>query len=445
MRKTRLRPLRVLVLLAVVASLAGGAGWLLLRAGAGRAAVPASPLLPAAYGVPSPYAVRRDTFPEERQLFLEAARTAWAYVDREYQPATGMVNSVTGYPYATLWDVASGLAALYCAERLGFLPREEYDRRMRRALETLRKMRLYDGAAFNKNYSTRSGAIAGRSDRDTQGAAGGYGWSSTDLGRLLVWLHVIRSTQPEHAEAAEAVVRRLDLSRIVADGYLWGEDVGRSGRKRRYTEGRIPYEQYAAAGFAAWGHRAEKALDLNANAFPITVMDVPLVSDRRGDEHLTSEPIVLMGLELGWTPEMRELALRMLAAQRERHERTGVVTVVSEDAIPRAPHYFYYYNVNLKGRWFAVAVQSSRKPLEGPRWVSAKAAFGWHALLPSEYTKLAVRTVAPARHPGRGWSSGVYEQSLRPTGGENVNTAAVIMEAALYHVQGGPLARPAGR
>ena len=34
-------------------------------------------------------------------------------------------------------SAASGLAALYCGHELNFLPTEEYDRRMRRALQTL--------------------------------------------------------------------------------------------------------------------------------------------------------------------------------------------------------------------------------------------------------------------------------------------------------------------
>ncbi|HEU0016235.1 MAG TPA: DUF3131 domain-containing protein [Longimicrobium sp.] len=385
-----------------------------------------------------------DTQPEDRELFMQAARTAWAYIDREYQPATGLVNSVQGYAYATVWDMASGLAALYSANQLGLLPDDEYDRRMSRALRTLGELRLFEGAAFNKNYRTTTGAVAGRDDRDRRVDERGYGWSAIDIGRMLVWLHVIRRTQPQHAADAEAVARRLDFGKLVEGGYLWGQTVGRNGRSRRYPEGRIPYEQYAAAGYAAWGHRADQAMSLAENAMPIEVMGVPLVADKRGHEHMTSEPFVLLGLELGWPQEMRDLALRMLDVQRERHERTGVVTIVSEDAIPRPPHYFYYYAVNLHGRWFSIATQTPGQRLESPRWVSAKAAYGWHALLPGDYTRRAVQGVARAEHAGRGWSSGVYEQTGQPTGAENVNTAGVILEAALYRLRGGrPLAEPA--
>lgn len=373
---------------------------------------------------------------EELSTLLTAASAAWDYVQRQYQPGTGLVNSVAGYQYATTWDIASGLAALYCAHELGLLPRDEYESRMRKALGTLRRMPLFQNTVFNKNYSTRTGGTAGRSDRE---AAAGYGWSAMDIGRLLIWLKIIAVNHPWLAEDAERVVARLRLSELVKDGYLWGASHDRGGNIRRYVEGRIPYEQYAAHGFALWGHRAEQALSLEANALPIEVMDVPLVADRRGHDHLTSEPLVLMGLEVGWSPEAADLAARLLRVQEERHRRTGIVTVVSEDAIPLAPHFFYYYTVNYHGEQFAVVAQTVESALPEPRWVSAKAAYGWHALLPSPYTWLAVQTVGKARHPERGWSSGVFEQSGRPTGSENINTAAVILEAVLYHQRKRPL------
>ena len=381
--------------------------------------------------------------PEDEKLFVDAARIAWTYVDQQYQPATGLINSVAGYTYATMWDIAGGLGALYCANRLGLLDDAEYHRRMRRALLTLQGVRLYDRAAFNKNYSTRTGRPAGRDDRDSKTDDRGYGWSALDIGRFLIWLKIIAVNDPAYATDIQAIVARLDFPRMVESGYLWGATLNRRGQTRRYTEGRLPYEQYAAVGFGLWGHPAEKAARLEENGIPIAVMDVPLLADRRGHEHLTSEPLVLMGLEIGWSPGIDDFARRVLRVQEERHRRTGQVTIVSEDAIPRAPHYFYYYTINYHGNQFAITTQTPDLILNSPRWISAKAAYGWHALVPSDYTRLAARSVARAAAPARGWSSGVYEQSGEPTGSHNINTAAVILEAALYHRTGAPLLPPA--
>jgi hypothetical protein len=426
----------------------GIGGWLVLSAPDGSSGVAGdAQLAPRSVRAAQARALPRftlDTLPGERAAFMTAAHSAWAYVEREYQPSTGLVNSVAAYPYATIWDMASVLAAYYCGNRLGLLADDEYDRRMRLALNTLGRLRLYDGVAFSKNYSTRTGAVAGRDDRDWRSGERGTGWSATDIGRMLTWLHIIRTNQPKYAPKIDSIVARLDMSKLVKDGYLWGSTLTPRGRELRYIEGRIPYEQYAAAGFAAWGHRAERALDPALNAIPIAVMGVPLVADRRGHDHLTSEPFVLHGLELGWTPPLRELSMRMLEVQRERFRRTKQVTIVSEDAIPWKPYYFYYYNVNLQGKTFVVSAQGATTASRTPRWVSAKAAWGWHALLPSEYTRTAVQAVANARRT-TGWSSGVYEGTGHSTRGENVNTAAVILEAALYRETGRPLAEPAPR
>lgn len=380
--------------------------------------------------------------PEEDSVFRHAAEVAWQYVDTQYQPATGLVNSVLAYPYATIWDVASTLAAYYSAEQLGLMDEGVYHDRTARALRTLQELPLFANSAFNKNYEVRRGVAMGRGEREV---TSGYGWSSTDLGRLLIWLRIVAEAHPEHRAAVDAVVRRLDFERIVRDGYLYGADLDPAGRRREYPEGRLGYEQYSAAGFALWDQFADRALSLNENAEESTVLGVPMLADRRGGAHLTSEPFLLMGMEVGWwSPEWRELASSVLRAQQTRYERTGQVTIVSEDAVPTAPYYFYYYTVEYEGDDFAVVSLTSDAPLPGPRWISSKAALAWYAIEPSPYTWRAVQAVQPAADGGRGWSAGVYEESGRSTGGQNINTAAVILEAALYHRDRQPILASAG-
>jgi hypothetical protein len=49
-----------------------------------------------------------------------------------------------------------------------------------------------------------------------------------------------------------------------------------------------------------------------------------------------------------------------------------------------------------------------------------------------------LRTVRPAATP-IGWGSGVYEGTLKPTGITSLNTAALILESALYKIRGKPI------
>jgi Protein of unknown function (DUF3131) len=376
----------------------------------------------------------------DRALYDNAARTAYAYVEANYNAQTGWINSVEGYPFATVWDIGSGLIALYCADQLELLDGDEYDRRMRRALQSLIDARLFEGAAFNKSYSTQTGQIAGRAGQESQTAERGYGWSVMDIGRLLNVLRVIDANQPQYRDLMTQIVGRLDYSRLIRDGYLRGEDLDSRGRLRRYQEGRVGYEQYAANGFALWGKPAPLAQNVRQNTREVTVLGIPLLRDVRPDYHLTSDPFVMMGLETGWTGEMRDLAWRVLAAQEARWRQTGTVTMVNEDALT-GPPYFLYYSVHADGREFLVEPPAGAPDGPRPRTVSTKAAYGWHALLPSQYTWSGVQRVEGARAAG-GWGSGVFEESGRVSGAPNVNTAAVVLEAALYYARGRPLLEP---
>lgn len=374
-------------------------------------------------------------FPDEQRLYSDASASAWRYVDRHYRRSTGLIDATDGYAFATIWDVGSGLAALYAGHELSMIGTPEYDRRIRRVLGTLANVNLFDNAAFNKLYSTTDGAMVGTDERPS---ARGYGWSAIDVGRLLVWLNIIAANQPQYRADAARVAGRLAMGRIVSDGYLHGEDLDASGAPRRYQEGRLGYEQYAARGFSAWNAPARRAQGLRQNGAPITVMGQELVADLRGGDRVTSDPLILLGLELGWDAETTPVATGFLAAQEARYRQTGRVTLAGEDAIARPPYFFYYYCALANGKNFSIDVQHAGAVVDGPRWVSTKAAFAWHALRPSAYTELALRTVKPAQ-TANGWGSGVYEDSGASTGTLNINTAAVILEAALVHARGVPI------
>lgn len=374
-------------------------------------------------------------------MFAKAAASAWKYVARNYSSSSGMVKSLDTWDFVTIWDIASAAAAFHAAYGLQLIDQGEYRKRMTRLLQTLETAPLYEGVAFNKLYSSRSGSMV---DRSEHVSSVGHGWSATDLGRFLVWMKVVAENDAELAPAVQRVVQRLDLQRLIKNGYLNGANLDPLDHKHHeYQEGRIGYEQYAAEGFALWGARAEKALDFNANASPADMHGVRVLDDKRGTDLLTSEPFIMMGMELGWSnPQWEEQARNVLAAQEERYTRTGTMTMLSEDAVPVKPAYFYYYLLRSDGKNFVVRSPNGAVSASYPRWVSAKAAFGWHALFPSEYTWKAVRTVLPAGSAGNGWTAGVYERSKRRTPGYNLNTAALVLEAAYYTQRGCAFIRP---
>ena len=385
--------------------------------------------------IPAPPASPRPPVSDEEQkaFMLRSARGAWSYVTREVTSA-GFVGATRNYPFLTVWDMGSELAAAWSARELGFITPAEYKAFVGRTLSSIETMPLYDGAAFNRMYSAASGRMV---DSKAQVSDKGMGWSALDHGRLLVWLKLVGNDDPSFAVRTQAIVSRLDMGRLVKDGYMQGEEISaKTGLHRAYQEGRVGYEQYAAEGFALWGAKLEPALDFAVNGRPVVVNGQTIITDARGGDVMTSEPFVMMGLELGWkTPTWRNLSLSVLAAQEARFRQTGIVTMVSEDAIPVPPAYFYYYLLYHEGKPFVVTTVSGTASDSFPRWVSAKAAFGYHALAPSDYTWRALQAVKFGGD-AEGWTAGVFEGTKSSTKTYNLNTAAVVLESAAYMKRG---------
>src|SRR4030081_2275267 len=274
-------------------------------------------------------------------------------------------------------------------------------------------------------------------DRNFNASTTGFGWSTTDIGRLLTWLRILAVNQPQYATQATAIKNRLNMSRLISGGTLQGVDVDANGNTVDDAETGLGDDQYAAGGFALWGQRASNSLNPTANAKATSVLGVNVWTDSRGSARLTSEPYIMMGLETGWwAPALGDQARAVLAAQQARYDQQGIITIVTEDAMPDAPYFFYYYSVYHSGKTFVVEGPGYGTVVSNPRWVSSKAAFAWHAIFPSDYTLKAFNAIQAAAIPGHGWGAGVYEGSLKPTGYATLNTAGMILESALYNKLG---------
>lgn len=367
-------------------------------------------------------------------LFLAGARAAWTYIEKNTDPMTGLASSTETFKYSTAWDLASQIGAIYSAHELGIIDDANYDGRIKKLLSTLNTMPLFEGAAFNRFYDVRTAKMV---RRDFTPSSSGFGWSTTDIGRLLIWLKVLAVNQPQYAAQATAIVNRLDYSKLISGGTLQGVDVNSSGQRIQYGETGLGYEQYAAGGFALWSKRATNSLNPTARARTATVLGVTVWIDASGNARLLSEPYIMMGLETGfWASALRDQAEAVLKAQKARYDQQGIVTIVTEDAMPDAPYYFYYYSVYHSGKTFVVEGPTYGTVVSNPRWVSSKAAFAWHVLFPSDYTQKAFDAVQGAVIPGRGWGAGVYEGTLKPTGYPTLNTAGLILESVAFRKRG---------
>jgi hypothetical protein len=366
----------------------------------------------------------------EADIYLDAARIAWQFIERKSEPATGLAWAHNTFQYITVWDMGSLLAAVYSAHELGIISDATFHARVERLLETFNTMGIVQNVGFNRTYDAVTGRMV---RRDLTFTNTGTGWSPVDIGRLLIALRILANDEPQYAAKVQSIVNRLDMSQLVRNGVMRGSDRDQFGGFFTYREGGLGYEQYGAAGFKLWGVRASTALDPNANATPVEILGVRVYTDSRGGARITSEPYVMLGLETGYYhPDLRKHAERVLQAQEARHTEQGILTMVTEDALPDPPHYFYYYSVFHNDRTFVVEGPEDGTYVEQPRWVSSKAAFAYRALMPTPYTKKVFDAVQPAGVAGSGWGAGVYESNLQPTGEPSLNTNALILEAALY-------------
>ncbi|MCI5158634.1 MAG: DUF3131 domain-containing protein, partial [Candidatus Electrothrix sp. AUS1_2] len=344
----------------------------------------------------------------------EWAKIAWRYFENNWQQETGLVNSVQDYPATTLWDTASYLMALISSYRLEIIAHHAFDDRLSQALLSLEHLPLFADQLPNKSYNTKTLAMT---DYANNPSPQGIGWSAIDLARLLVPLHIIVWNYPEHAVEVQKILRRWQWSALVKNGQLMGAVV-RNGRTEQVQEGRLGYEQYAARAAALLG--LDVSIAENAEAclkfYRQHRIDVP--ADRRDAKtfdalnYVVSEPYILDGLEFGGGRVMSELAWRVYRVQEEQYKATGIPTAVSEDHIDQAP-YFVYNTVFVNGEFWK-AVTDDGKDAEPFKTLSTKAAFGWHALYRTDYTKLLLDKVKTLHDPKRGWYAGIYEKNGKP-------------------------------
>jgi Protein of unknown function (DUF3131) len=350
-----------------------------------------------------------------------AAQAAWQYIKHNWNASTGLVNAVEDYPWTTLWDQGSAILGIHAARQLNLITSAEFKDRITPRLP-------------NKAYSTRTAQMRTLDNApDLQGTSG---WSVLDTARLLLALDILKTHYPEYRTQIDAVVQRWKLSQLVNNGWLQG-GVPEGQRIVRVQEGRLGYEQYAAESLKLWNIKAQKALSQP----PITTVQIEgirLDIDQRNlknsgaSNYLTNDPYLFWGLELGWTEAVKPQVLNLLAVQRKRHERTGILTAVNEDSLNRPP-YFLYSSVYADGKpWNTQS--ASGKPADRFKQLSTKAAFAWEALFPNEaYTKLLRSSAQSLVDRNRGFFTGRFENQTPSVNTVlNVNTNAAVLESILF-------------
>ena len=406
-----------------------------------------APMLQAAVSLPaSDYKVRHgELTPRE----MSVAKNAWAYFVANYQPTTGLVNAVNKYPSTTMWDSASYLAALTAARELGIIDKAEFDRRFLQFMATLNKLTLFQNQVPNKVYNTITGQKVNYLNKP-----GEIGFSAIDIGRMLLWLKIIKERYPEHANNIDNVVLGWDFTHVVDDcGTLYGAYLDKDKQPQYVQEGRLGYEEYAASGYQLWGFTTCQAsrpepyalADIYCVLVPYDSRDPRLTNQHN---YVVTESYLLHGLEMGWDnsddrenspnnfshPWMKNFADRVYQAQENRYMITGTLTARSEHQLDKAP-YFVYDTVYSDGyNWNTITDKGQYVPNVAA--VSLKAALGMWVLWNSPYTDRLLDTIENAQEQGKGYYEGLYENGDGPIKEFTANNNGIMLEALLFKKEG---------
>lgn len=371
---------------------------------------------------------------------MKAARIAWKYYENNYQPKTGLVNSVNNYTSTTMWDTGSAIAATIAAHDFGFIDQKEFDDRTVALIKTLSNMKLFNDEAPNKVYSTTSGKMV---DYRNQPTEDGIGVSTLDLARLISWMNTLICKYPKYTTHTNRVLSRWKYERLIKNGQMYGLARDAVTKKVRILqEGRLGYEQYAGKVFEQVGFDQSVSADYN-NKFKnqMDIYDVPIAFDSRDPRvlgaynYVVTESYGLDAMEHGYDEVNIPLVRNIFDVQKERWKRTGIVSAISEDNVDRKP-YFIYNTIFTAGLPWNTTTDRGVQYNE-LKSVSTKAALTMAMLYPDDdYSQVLKEQVESAYDPEKGWYSGVYENGGGYNKAITANTNGIVLSTLLYKKYG---------
>ncbi len=371
----------------------------------------------------------------DRTALLDDAALAWRYFDWGMQTFNGIAPGTSwmedgkqqGYPFATMWDIASMVMASVSAKRLGIIDGADLEARATRII------------AFLGEESFRYGGVKlpPAERRLSKQAGERQGFDSADTGRLLIALKAL-DNETASSLGIDKLIARWGLQKILIDGEM--HLVSAKGRLTGVHTN--SYANYVSNGYRLWGFETKPVF---GGQDPGRNMDdaVLAVEEMAARGRIATEPHLTEEIELGASPHGRLASDILLDAQVKRFRETGTLTAVSEGPVALAPFFTYQgYQIRGDGGEFVVDAPTRKQADQAAkrgddlRMVNCKAAYLWYACRQGRYSD---RLVAHIREKGKldiGFASGVGELSQTAVPIADVNTNGIILEAISY-VMGG--------
>lgn len=392
--------------------------------------------------------IRQGRFGSLNEEELEWAKTAWLYMENNTQFSTGLVNSLDNYPTMSMNSLADYLIALEAAREFGLISSKEHDERLSLVISFLVEMPLNQVSVPNLSYATNTGGMVDYNANPSE-----IGWSSLDIGRLLVSLALVKQRNREFSEYIDKAVLRWNFCELVnEEGALFGGSIV-DGQLQRYQEGRLGVEQYSAYGYLDWQIIPAKSMLIDPYDVA-TINGIDLLFDGRDPRFynvlrpIMSEPYLQLGLEFNWdgfddssSPDsyhssqtLSAMADAVYRVQESRWDKERIYTARGEHVVNRSPYFVYDSIYALGTPWLTVAEDGTTH--DELALVSTRVAFQMWALWKTDYTERLMVLVRELYDPERGWYEGRYELTGRYEKMLSLKTNAGVLEALLYKANG---------
>ncbi|WP_421903676.1 DUF3131 domain-containing protein [Maridesulfovibrio sp.] len=365
--------------------------------------------------------------PAVSEQYMQAARIAWKYFQRNYQPATGLYNGLDLYAVTTIWEIGTSLAALNAAQHLEIITDTEFRQRTGLMLQTLSSMDLYKDELPNRLYFADSARMVGEDQKPT---STGIGWNGPDIGRLLLWLKKTANLHPEFKSICDKIFLRLRTERLVKDGNITSLSVYLNKEQLKQEAG-FGQPSYAAEAFKLWNLDAWKTRDYRPQLGFKKIYGINVPFNKSGPA-ISSTPFTLILMELGRSGSEQDRMIRSIyEVQAARHKNKGKLTAADSGRIDRSPWVAQSTILTANGaaEWKCISPYSD-KPLP-LFWSSTATAFCWDALFNTAYTRKLVQSLSTLHDKNKGFMAGKYDNG-ETNKAVTLETNGLILEAAMY-------------
>jgi len=385
----------------------------------------------------------------EQSTSVPIARAAWAYVDANMDPQTGLVRATEENNVVSLWDFGNAIAAIESARTLNLISKSDYDQKIRRLIRSLAEIETFSGLP-NHLIDLRTG-------RHPEVKVSPRGVQSKDLAYLLIWLEAVKRNTPYLANPIDTLVASWNFCGVrQADGQFINLLQVKDKTVSQPVQG-LGYDAFTRKAFSLWGFSTHQSSSTSIKKHQVLGIDIPIPVANRGDEStlVYTETFLLDGLLFGWdqptdissdllefTDGWRaEMAHRLYQIQYERYQQTGVLTARASHydrtstSVPNSGNGLSYINQPLVDRGIAFKTMDTNQiPQPKLAGISTKAAFSTWALWDTAYTRLLLESVSDTYDRSRGFPEGIYENYGGQIDVYSLDTnAAVLMSLAFKH------------